>query len=64
MKMTNETNEISKAMSTDTSKMKSWQIALQDTIWNEWTKKIEKNQITVWLDKREKEISEKREPNK
>ena len=55
--MEDKQKELSITMWTD---LATWKKDIWETIWNEWTKNLTKNQIPVSLDKREKEIAEKR----
>ena len=43
-----------------TKNMKPWVEALSSTISKSWPEKIDPNQISTWLDKRENKISTKR----
>ena len=55
--MEDKQKELSITMWTD---LATWKKDIWEAIWNEWTKNLTKNQIPVSLDKREKEIAEKR----
>ena len=58
--MTDTKQNISDAFGADTKKLKTWEIAIKDTIAQDGNKLLEPNQITVKMDKREKEIAENR----
>ncbi len=60
--MWEKTQEITTAIWADTTKMKLWQDDIKLAIWSDWNNLLEQNQITVSLDKREKELSKKRAP--
>jgi hypothetical protein len=45
-----------------TDNMKPWLEALSSTISKTWQEKIDPNQISTWLDKRENKIATKRKP--
>jgi len=45
-----------------TKDMKPWQKALTSAIAQDWPKKIDQNQISTGLDKRENKIANKRKP--
>lgn len=63
--MTDEKKELSNTISPDTTNLKSWKKALQDTIWiNNKHEKLANNQIPPYLEKREKELIEKRNPKR
>ena len=59
-----QSKEISDTFGTDTKKMKMWEDAIKMTIWSDWNKLLESNQIPVSMDKWEKELSKKRSINK
>ena len=61
--MSDTKQNISNAFGTDTTKLKTWELAIKDTIAQDGNKLLDKNQITVKLDKWEKELSEKRASN-
>lgn len=61
--MEQPSKEITNTISTDTSKMKIWQDAIKLAIWSDGNSILESNQISVKLEKREKELSKKRPPN-
>lgn len=61
--MEQQSKEITNTIATDTSKMKPWQDAIKLAIWSDGNSMLESNQISVKLDKREKELSQKRAPN-
>ena len=58
--MSDQKKELSVTMWTDTKKLAVWKEDLSATIWNEWSKILDKNQIPVSLDKREKELAKER----
>lgn len=58
--MENQQKELSITMWTDTQKLATWKKDIWETIWNEGTKILNKNQIPVSMDKREKELAKKR----
>ena len=58
--MEEQKKELSATMWTDTKKLAVWKEDLSATIWNEWSKILDKNQIPISLDKREKELAKKR----
>ena len=58
--MWDQKKELSITMWTDTKKLAVWKEDLSATIWNEWSKILDKNQIPTSLDKREKELAKKR----
>lgn len=61
--MEEQSKEITNTISTDTSKMKPWQDAIKLAIWSDGNNILESNQISIKLDKREKDLSKKRAPN-
>ena len=46
-----------------TKSMKPWQKALESTISKSWKQKLASNQISIWMDKREKKLWDSRKPN-
>lgn len=58
--MDDQKKELSVTMGTDTKKLAVWKEDLSATIWNEWSKILDKNQIPISMDKREKELAKKR----
>ena len=54
------TQNLGKAMWTDTKKLAVWKEDISAAIWNDWSKILDKNQIPINLDKREKEVAKKR----
>lgn len=58
--MDDQKKELSVTMWTDTKKLAVWKSDISATIWNESTKALDKNQIPLSLDKREKEVVNKR----
>ena len=54
------TQNLGKTMLTDTKKLAVWKEDLSATISNDWSKILDKNQIPIGLDKREKDLSKKR----
>lgn len=61
--MGDQQKELSKTMLTDTTKLATWKNDIWKTIWNVWnegSKSLDKNQIPVSMDKREKELAKKR----
>jgi len=58
--MEDQQKELSITMWTDTQKLATWKKDIWETIWNEGTKILNKNQIPVSMDKREKELAKKR----
>ena len=61
--MDDQKKELSVTMGTDTKKLAVWKEDLSATIWNEWSKILDKNQIPISMDKREKELAKKRSHN-
>lgn len=61
--MEQQSKEITNTIATDTSKMKLWQDAIKLAIWSDGSNILESNQIPIKLDKREKELSQKRAPS-
>ena len=57
--MDDQKKELSVTMWTDTKKLAVWKNDISATIW-ESTKSLDKNQIPLSLDKREKEVVSKR----
>ena len=55
--MEDKQKELSITMWTDTQKLATWKKDIWETIGNERTKILNKNQIPVNLDKREKELA-------
>jgi len=65
MENKNQKEEIQKTIHNPITKnMKPWVEALSSTIWKDWPKKIDQNQISTGLDKRENKIATKRKPKK
>ena len=62
--MEDKQKELSINMWTDTKKLATWKQDIWKTIGNEWTKTLDKNQIPVSMDKREKELAKKRSYDK
>lgn len=58
--MGDQQKELSKTMSTDTTKLATWKKDIWKTIANEGTKILDKNQIPVSMDKWEKELAKER----
>ena len=58
--MADQTQELSKTIWTDTTKLAVWKQDISVAIWNDWSKVLDKNQIPVSLDKWEKELMKKR----
>jgi hypothetical protein len=58
--MDDQKKELSATIWTDTKKLAVWKEDISATIWNEWSKILDKNQIPISLDKREKELAKKR----
>ena len=61
--MEDKQKELSITMWTDTQKLATWKKDIWKTIWNVWnegTKSVDKNQIPVSMDKREKELAKQR----
>lgn len=58
--MEDKQKELSITMWTDTQKLATWKKDIWETIGNERTKILNKNQIPVNLDKREKELAKER----
>lgn len=58
--MDDQKKELSATIWTDTKKLAVWKEDLSATIWNEWSKILDKNQIPISLDKREKELAKNR----
>lgn len=58
--MDDQKKELSVTMWADTKKLAVWKEDLSATIWNEWSKILDKNQIPISMDKREKELAKKR----
>ena len=63
MENTNQKEEIQKTIHNPITKnMKPWLEALSSTISKTWQEKIDPNQVSTWLDKRENKIATKRKP--
>jgi len=63
MESTNQKEEIQKTIHNPITKnMKPWLEELSSTISKTWQEKIDPNQISTWLDKRENRIATKRKP--
>lgn len=60
--MWDQKTALSKAIWTDTSKLATGTQEISDTIWNDWSKHLEPNQIPPSLEKMEKELAKKRAP--
>lgn len=59
----NKQTEIGKTIGNPIAQsMKPWQEALKSTISKSWQKKVASNQISTWLDKREKKLWDSRKP--
>lgn len=58
--MDDQKKELSATIWTDTKKLAVWKEDISATIWNEWSKILDKNQIPISLDKREKDLAQKR----
>lgn len=58
--MEEQKKELSATMWTDTKKLAMWKEDLSATIWSEWSKILDKNQIPISLDKREKDLAKQR----
>lgn len=58
------TQEITSAIWSNISKIKLWQNDIKNAIWSDWNNLLEQNQITISLDKREKNLSKERAPEK
>ena len=58
--MDDQKKELSATIRTDTKKLAVWKEDISATIWNEWSKILDKNQIPISLDKREKDLAKKR----
>lgn len=58
--MEEQKKELSATIWTDTKKLAVWKEDISATIWNEWSKILDKNQIPISLDKREKDLAKKR----
>ena len=58
--MDDQKKELSATIWTDTKKLAVWKEDISATIWNEWSKILDKNQIPISLDKREKDLTKKR----
>jgi len=58
--MENKQKELSITMWTDTKKLATWKKDIWETIKNDGTKILNKNQIPLNMDKREKELAKKR----
>lgn len=58
--MDDQKKELSATMWTDTKKLAVWKDDISVTIWNENTKNLDKDQIPMSLDKREKQVVAKR----
>jgi len=61
--MSEQSQEITKTIWTDTTKMKIWQDAIKLAIWSDGNWILESDQISIKLDKWEKDLSKKRAPN-
>lgn len=53
--------ELSVTMWTDTKKLAVGKEDISATIWNEWSKVLDKDQIPISMDKREKELAQERD---
>jgi len=60
--MDQKSQELTQTIWTDTQKMRLWQDAIKLAIWSDWNSILESNQISVKLDKREKDLAKKRSP--
>lgn len=60
--MWDQTKELSKTIWTDTTKLAVGKQDISATIWNEWSKHLEPNQIPLSLEKMEKDLAQKRAP--
>ena len=58
--MEDQQKELSITMWTDTQKLATWKKDIWETIWSEGTKILNKNQIPISMDKREKELAKER----
>lgn len=58
--MDDQQKQLSKTIWADTTKLATWKQDIWKTIGNEGTKTLDKNQIPVSMDKREKELAKKR----
>lgn len=58
--MEDQKKELSATIWTDTKKLAVWKKDISETIWNEWSKILDKNQIPISMDKREKDLAKKR----
>ena len=58
--MADQKKELSKTIWTDTKKLAVGTQDISATIWNDWSKILDKNQIPISLDKREKELAKER----
>lgn len=58
--MGDQKKELSDTIWTDTKKLSVWKKDLSETISNEWSKILDKNQIPISLDRWEKDLAKKR----